>query len=122
MTPPRRGPRGLCLDLLQVQGSLCPGNVVMRPVVSRGPVSAGQGLKGPVVSPDPAHLPPQVKSLQDFPCHVGHRVHTDWRRSLSGVHSIMMEKLAQAGEGGGCTPNPFHYIFHHVQSCSVRSS
>jgi hypothetical protein len=30
------------------------------------------------------------------------------------VHSIMMEKLAQAGEGGGCTPTLFHYIYHHV--------
>jgi hypothetical protein len=26
----------------------------------------------------------------------------------------MMEKLAQAGEGGGSTPTPFHYIYHHV--------
>jgi hypothetical protein len=42
--------------------------------------------------------------------------------SLSGVHSIMMEKLAQTGEGGGCTPTPFHHIYHHVQSCNVRSS
>jgi hypothetical protein len=34
--------------------------------------------------------------------------HTEWQRPLSGVHSIMMEKLGQAGEGGGCTPTPFH--------------
>jgi hypothetical protein len=27
---------------------------------------------------------------------------------FSGVYSIMMEKLAQAGEGEGCTPTPFH--------------
>jgi hypothetical protein len=26
---------------------------------------------------------------------------TEWQRPLSGVHSIMMEKLAQAGEGMG---------------------
>jgi hypothetical protein len=26
------------------------------------------------------------------------------------VHPIMMEKLALAGEGGGCTPTPFHPI------------
>jgi hypothetical protein len=32
---------------------------------------------------------------------------------LSGVHLIMWVKLAQAGEGGGCTPTPFHYIYHH---------
>ncbi len=34
----------------------------------------------------------------------------------------MMEKLAQADEGGGYTPAPFHSIYHHVQSFSVRSS
>ncbi len=51
-----------------------------------------------------------------------HRVHTEWQRPLSGVYSIMMETLAQAGEGGGCTPTPFHCIYHHVQSCGVRSS
>jgi hypothetical protein len=28
-----------------------------------------------------------------------HRVHTEWQRPLTGVHSISMEKLAQAGEG-----------------------
>jgi hypothetical protein len=27
--------------------------------------------------------------------------HTEWQRQLTGVHSIMMEKLAQAGESGG---------------------
>ncbi len=47
-----------------------------------------------------------------------HRVHTEWQ----WPHSIMMEKLARASEVGGCTPTPFHYIYHHVQSCSVRSS
>jgi hypothetical protein len=35
-----------------------------------------------------------------------HRVHTEWQWPLSGVHSIMMEKSAQAGEDWGCTPNP----------------
>jgi hypothetical protein len=34
--------------------------------------------------------------------------YTEWQRPLSGVHSIIMEKSAQAGEGGGCTANPFH--------------
>ncbi len=34
--------------------------------------------------------------------------YTEWQRPLSGVHFIMMEKVAQAGrEGGGCTPPPF---------------
>ncbi len=27
----------------------------------------------------------------------------------------MTEKLAQAGEGGGCTPTPFRYSYHHVK-------
>jgi hypothetical protein len=40
---------------------------------------------------------------------------TFWRTS------IMMEKLAQPGEGGGCTPIPFLYIYHHVKNCGVRS-
>ncbi len=35
-----------------------------------------------------------------------HRVHTEWQWPLSSVHSIMMEKSAQAGEDWGCTPNP----------------
>ncbi len=32
----------------------------------------------------------------------------------------MTEKLAQAGEGGWCTPTTFHYIYHHVQRSGVR--
>ncbi len=40
-----------------------------------------------------------------------HRVHTEWQLPLSGVHSNMMEKLAQPGEGGGCTSIPIHYIY-----------
>ncbi len=48
-----------------------------------------------------------------------HRVHTEWQWSLSGVHPIMMEKLAKPGEGGRCTPTPFHCIYHHVESCGV---
>ncbi len=50
-----------------------------------------------------------------------HRVHRV-AMPLSGVHSIMMEKSSQAGEGGECTPSPFHFIYHHKQSCGVRSS
>ncbi len=36
-----------------------------------------------------------------------HTVHTEWQLPLSGVHSIMMEKLAQSSEGGGARPSPF---------------
>ncbi len=35
------------------------------------------------------------------------KVHTEWQRPLSGLKSIMMEKLAQASEGGGARPPPF---------------
>jgi len=47
--------------------------------------------------------------------------YTEWQRPLSGVHSIMMEKLAQLGKVGGCTPTPFQPIYNHVQSCSVHT-
>ena len=36
-----------------------------------------------------------------------HRAQTESQWPLSGVHSIMMVKSAQPGEGGGCTPSPF---------------
>ncbi len=51
-----------------------------------------------------------------------HRVHTEWQFPLFGVHSIMMEKLAQSGGGEGSTPAPFHCIYYHIQSCGARSS
>jgi hypothetical protein len=40
---------------------------------------------------------------------------------LAYVNSIMMEKSAQTGEGGGSTSTPFHYVYHHVQSCGFSS-
>jgi hypothetical protein len=51
-------------------------------------------------------------SLTPSPAGValGHRVHTEWRLPISGVHPILMEKSALAVEGGGCTPTPFHPI------------
>ncbi len=41
----------------------------------------------------------------------------------SGVHSIKVETLAQSGEGGGCTPTPFHYIYddHEQKICGERA-
>ncbi len=57
-------------------------------------------------------------AISTFSCRVNHRVY----RPLYGVHYIMMVKSAQAGMSGGCTSTPFHYIYHHVQSCGVRSS
>jgi hypothetical protein len=51
-----------------------------------------------------------------------HGVHTERQLLLCGVHSIMMEKLAQPDEGGSCTTILFQYIIHYVQSCGVRFS
>jgi hypothetical protein len=53
------------------------------------------------------------------PCWPGHRVHIEWQRPLSGVHSIMMEKLAQPGEGGGCTPTLFNNIVNITYKIAV---
>jgi hypothetical protein len=51
------------------------------------------------------------------------RVHTEWQWTLSGVHTLMIVKSVQLGEGGGgCTPSPFHSIYRHEQSYGVRSS
>ncbi len=36
-----------------------------------------------------------------------HRVHAEWQWPFSGVHSIMMVKSAQPGEGGVTTTSPF---------------
>jgi hypothetical protein len=52
------------------------------------------------------------------PTFPGSTEYTEWQRPLYGVQAIMMEKLAQAGEGGGA---PYH-IYHHIKSCSVRFS
>jgi hypothetical protein len=48
--------------------------------------------------------------------------HPEWRLPISSVHPIMMETLALAGEGGGVHAHPLSACYHHVQSCSVRSS
>jgi hypothetical protein len=42
-----------------------------------------------------------------------HRVHIERRLLISGVHPFMVEKSSLAGKGGGCTPTPSHYIYHH---------
>ncbi len=36
-----------------------------------------------------------------------HRVHRQWQWPLTGVHSFMMEKSAEPGEGRGARPPPF---------------
>jgi hypothetical protein len=49
------------------------------------------------------------------------RVHTEWRLPISDIHPIIMEKSALAGEGGAHA-HPLSDYYHHIQSCSVRSS
>jgi len=39
-------------------------------------------------------------------CYGSNMEYTEWQLPLSGVHSIIMEKLAQPSEGGLCTPTP----------------
>ena len=41
-----------------------------------------------------------------------HRVYTEWQWPLSDVHSLVMEKLANAGEGegGGARPPSFTIV------------
>jgi hypothetical protein len=39
--------------------------------------------------------------------------YTELQPLLSGLHSVMRVKLALACEGGGCTPTPSYYIYHH---------
>jgi hypothetical protein len=39
--------------------------------------------------------------------------YTELQSLLSGVHSVMRVKLALAVEGGGYTPTPSYYIYHH---------
>jgi hypothetical protein len=56
----------------------------------------GQGCGGGVGCPPAESLPPQ--SIQ--------------RSNSILPQSVMRVKLGQAVEGGGCTPNPFHYIYH----------
>jgi hypothetical protein len=50
------------------------------------------------------------------------RVHTEWQLPHFGVHSTMMENLAQPCEGGGARSPPFTISTITYKSCSVRSS
>jgi hypothetical protein len=43
-------------------------------------------------------------------CAETDKVHTERQPPLSGVHPIMMEKLAHAGDGGGTPPPPFTIV------------
>ncbi len=77
--------------------------------------------KRPLLSESPAG---QAKVPYRIAHFLSQSTPTEWQWPISGAHSnsIMMEKSALAGEGGGCTPTSFYSIYHHVQSFSVRSS
>ncbi len=51
---------------------------------------------------------------------LNHWVHTEWQLPISGVHSIMMEKSALAGEGGGARPPPFTLLPSHTRLQCTR--
>ncbi len=46
---------------------------------------------------------------------------TQWQWPLSGVHSIMLVKSAQAGEDGGCTPSPFYSTYTITSKFAVSA-
>jgi hypothetical protein len=57
-------------------------------------------------------------------CTVLPTEYTEWQRTLSGVHSILMEKSAQVGEGGGACP-PLFTLFtfsRGLSSCGLQYS
>jgi hypothetical protein len=52
-----------------------------------------------------------------------HRVHTEWQWPIFLAYiPSWWKNQPKLVRVGGCTLTPFHSIFHHVQSCSVRSS
>jgi hypothetical protein len=55
-----------------------------------------------------------MKGSQQREGERGNLFDTECQWPLSGIHSIMMEKSAQPADGGGCTPVPFYYIYHHA--------
>ncbi len=44
---------------------------------------------------------------------VSHRVHRVANAAFWRIHSVMRINSVLAGEGGGCTPTPSHYIYPH---------
>jgi hypothetical protein len=60
------------------------------------------------IDPPSPHLPASVYRGGGYTTE-----YTELQLLLSGVHSVMRVKLVLAGEGGGCTPTPFYYIYPH---------
>ncbi len=44
------------------------------------------------------------------------------KKTLETLFWISSKNSASGWWAGGCKPTPFHSIYHHVKSCSVRSS
>jgi hypothetical protein len=75
-----------------------------------------------------------VRNTHDTPWHCSYFSHFGpglwtWPFKPQSAHRVaiatfrstfMMKKLDQPGEGGWCTPTPFHYIYHHIQSWEGR--
>ncbi len=61
--------------------------------------------------------PPHIECT----AQVVHRVHTRVAKAAF-CRTHHQGKISPGRWGWGCTAAPFHYIYHHVQSCSVRSS
>ncbi len=51
---------------------------------------------------------------------LNHRVFTEWQPATFW-RTFHHGGTAPLGVSGGCTPSPFHSIYHHEQSCGVRS-
>jgi hypothetical protein len=81
------------------------------------PLQNTSGTLGTCVSVlvKPEHVICISKQFSSRTCnvYVPQSIHTEWQWPISGVHVIhfiMMEKSALTGEGGECTPIPFHSI------------
>jgi hypothetical protein len=79
----------------------------------------GKGPTEQLVSPEPEFfIKVPYQKFKTIVSSTEYRTQ-EWKLPISGLHSIMMEKSALAGEGGGCTPLPFHSSNPHVQSFAV---
>ncbi len=58
-----------------------------------------------------------------LPVHENYSIAASWYCQDLHTPFVSVHILAYIPSWGwGCTPSPFHYIYHHVQSCGIRSS
>jgi hypothetical protein len=55
----------------------------------------------------------RIEKPAETQTRIRHTEYTELQPLLSGVLSVMRVKSVLAGEGGGCTPTPSHYIYPH---------